>query len=464
MTQMLAYWLGLVGSLISGVIPPGVENPLRVVWIDGGEQTAVACAAAASTWSCAGPTTQPGIVAIIGQDALAFVAVGSTGIEPAQTRTWGRLLVLTPSAADPAALADVTLAPRAPARSPHRPRTTRFMPATQPGVDVVRLSDAAFWVAGDDGDRDAFVEIAGSRIATTRISVAVLRSDAPEAGALVSVTAAVPLRGRVTDTRGAPVGDVVVELFEPLPALSPDATGTFDETSSVIRTAAATADGDGLFVFDRVAGGPFLVVVADPRRGRGTVVARSAADDVAVKVKPPPVAVGRVLRGGVPVAGARVRFIPAQTTLTLSSDPRDVLADEASSDHDGRFDVPLPPGVAGVVQITSADGAVARVGTPPVDQQRLELGDVPLPVPRRVLVRLLDAVPCELTATGPIGSLGLTTVTATPMGGVYELLVPEPGDWALAAQCGGRDRTVAPMLVSVPTSGGDVSVDVRLGT
>ena len=78
-----------------------------------------------------------------------------------------------------------------------------------------------------------------------------------------------------------------------------------------------------------------------------------------------------------------------------------------------------------------------------------ELGDIVLSGPREVLVQLNHG-PCELSAAGPVGPLGVEIIEAASEGNHrHRLCVPEPGFWWLHAQCGGEDREITPPFIRV---------------
>ena len=183
----------------------------------------------------------------------------------------------------------------------------------------------------------------------------------------------------------------------------------------------------------------------------------------------PPRARGRVVRNRLPVAGARVRFVPASEAWAASTDPAAQLTDETTSADDGTFTLMLPEQRLGEIQVVGADGATARVPMLGGSTQSgdIAVGDVTIPDPRRVVVRLLEAMqapPCDMIAIGPLGNLGMQTVRASSAVNVYTLDLPESGPWTFTAECGGRMRTVLPTLATIPPPGPDPTVptiDVR---
>src|SRR5262249_24353250 len=111
------------------------------------------------------------------------------------------------------------------------------------------------------------------------------------------------------------------------------------------------------------------------------------------------------------------------------------------------------------------DGAAVRVPVPaaisPGTSSDRSLGDISLPHPFRLTVRLLDADACQLSAAGPLGSLGLSVVLATAASNVHWFDLPEAGEWVLNAECGGIPRNLQPSVVRV-TGQTDVAIEARV--
>jgi hypothetical protein len=80
-------------------------------------------------------------------------------------------------------------------------------------------------------------------------------------------------------------------------------------------------------------------------------------------------------------------------------------------------------------------------------------------------VRLMDATACTMSAAGPLGGLGLSTIKGIGASNVYTFELPEPGEWVLNASCGGRSVILRPQVVSVPAGrrDGPLIVDVQVG-
>src|SRR5262249_20923823 len=137
----------------------------------------------------------------------------------------------------------------------------------------------------------------------------------------------------------------------------------------------------------------------------------SAGKAVTVRLTPPSHARGRVLRGGTPSVGARVRIVPDSKAFVAASDVRDFASPDAGTGADGRFVLPLPPVVSGVIQVVAPDGSSVRVPIPArAGSGDIELGDIALTEPRRLIVRVVGGTGCVLYAVGPAGTLGLSVV------------------------------------------------------
>ena len=178
----------------------------------------------------------------------------------------------------------------------------------------------------------------------------------------------------------------------------------------------------------------------------------------------PAVATGRVLYHDLPVTAARVRFVPNVETLAEAVDIRDTASIEAETDDGGRFRLALPPSTVGTVQVIGPDGNTTRV--PLLEPRALadvDLGDIRLPNPRRLTVRLETSAACVLNAVGPLGSLGVSMIAeSAASSNLHWFDLPEAGEWMLDADCGGRSVPLVPSVVSIPADGIDVRFDARL--
>lgn len=450
---------------IAGAVPPSLAAVSRVVWIDAEMSGSAACTIAApGQWKC-DDLREPaqGLVVLIGDTALAYQCIGvceNASVAGAAVRRWGRVVVLAHGAVAPEDLHDLQLSAWKPHRSAVRTQLRRFTPAEDSAVDILPLSDTVFWVAGDSADPDAFLKVEGPAIGSFRVPVAALRDGVPEQPFYGSASAAFALTGHIQDGRAHGVENADVELYEPL--VTPSTDRTF-ESLPMIRVGTARSDADGAFAFESLTPGSYLVLGTHATLGRATVQVTSLAQPLTIRLVAPRHAIGRVLRHELPVPGARVRFVPNPEAFIASSDSRDLIAEEATTGNDGRFSLALPPETNGLVQVIAPDGASARVALAQDRSGRdASIGDIALPDPHTLTVRLLDVAACRLSAVGPIGALGLTTVAATQSGAIYWFEIPEAGEWVLTAKCDDKEYGVRPMIVTVPPTGPDLLVDVTL--
>jgi hypothetical protein len=328
-------------------------------------------------------------------------------------------------------------------------------------VRILKLSAAVFWLAGEASiDPDAFLSLDGPDIGAAHVATRRVLEDAPDSPLVLVAPMPSALIGTVRNARGDDVAGVSLDLLQPLRAGPDERLGA--DTPVIVR-ASTTSDVDGSFTFEHVSEAPILITVVPSAQGRGSTWVTSLGAPVVVELAPPLRARGRVLRSLVPVSGARVRFVPTIEAWSASVDPAENLAEEAVSGDDGTFDVALPDRATGEIQVVAADGATARVPILGSNSRTraIEIGDVAIPEPRRVVVRLIEAVEvpaCDLVAIGPLGSLGLQTVRASGVVNVYTLDLPESGQWTFSADCGGGKRPVTPMLAIVPPAGSDPNV------
>jgi hypothetical protein len=432
----------------------------RAVWIAAGTGDAAPCAVEDGRWRCPRPDAARGIVVLIGDDRVRIVSAdGVDGVDPS-TAQWGRLVRVEAGGAAINDVHDLVVSAWTPERSAVRTNLKRFRALRDQSVHVLKLAPTVFWVAGAAAiDPDAFLAIEGPHVGALHVATSRLREDAPEVPFVIQAPMRLSIAGRVRNARGEDV-TASVELLRPLRAGSdrpPDAE------TPVIAVASAIADADGSFVFDGTVDAPLLVAAASPVDGRGSAWVMDTGPPVVIDLIPPLRAHGRVLRHRMPLAGARIRFVPNIQAWGASVNPAANLAAETASADDGVFEIVLPEQSTGELQIVAADGVAARVpiADAPVRARTIELGDVVILDPRRIVVRLLEPLqspPCDLLAIGPLDRLGMQIVRASSSVNVYTLDLPESGRWTFSADCGGHIQSVAPTIATVPSAASDSGV------
>ena len=463
---MIAFLL----AALSGIVPAVLGPPTRVVWVSADASALVTCSLPEpSRWSCDGSALgiSAGVVLVVGasvdEKGLAFVVQSGGSVGEMQVSRHGRLVTVPagtlPEHAEPIrAIAATVDRPNA------RPKTTRFSVKRLDDVQVVAVSRESLWIAWDEDDPDAFIVLSGEGMANVRIPFALLNDGDVGQPLLIAASPPITLSGRVENTHGEAVGETDVELFVPFVEPPPQSSAADILALPMMQTARTQTDDGGVFAFEGTGAGPFVVSVIDPVRGRGRAVVRSALEPATVVVTSPAVASGRVLYHDLPVPAARVRFVPNVETLAAAVDVRDTASIEVQTDDEGRFRLALPPSTIGTVQVIGPDGNAARV---PLLETRgtvdIDVGDISLPNHRRLTVRLDTAVACVLTAVGPLGSLGVSMITESAVSSnLHWFDLPEPGQWMLDADCGGRSVPLVPSVVSIPAEGADVRFDARV--
>ena len=444
---------------LSGSLPVSIDAVSRVVWISAREETDDGTCEVASQkrWHCDIAAGAAGLVVFVNGSSVAFTAIGLHADDT--VRRWGRVVRVQAGAVDPVNLHDLRVTAWVPERSTARPHTQRLVPTEDSQVTVIPLSPTSFWVAGGaDPQPDAYVQLAGRSIASVHVSTRLLASDSPDIPVLIAVDHPQTLDGRVETVERQAVADAQVDLYMRLVDARPDESWA---VADLVRTRRTTTTADGSFRFDGLSIGTYLIVASHRTLGRGELVVSSSDGLAVVRLTPPSRITGRVLKDSLPVPAARVRFVPDINAWTDSVDPTRHITEETLTDEEGRFSLALPAVSSGFLQIIAPDGAMKRL---PVSQPKhtteIALGDIALPEHRRLDVRLLTGGACDLFATGPLGSLGLTIVRATSVSSVFSFDLPEPGQWSLTAECSGRVVTVQPGMVAVAPEGPFPTVDV----
>ena len=435
------------------------------VWIDAESGNATPCELAGRRWQCADRGEVPrGILIVMSGDRVEIAS--TTGVEnvDAALAQWGRLVRVEAGGAAAGDLHDLALTAWIPERPAVRAQLRRFRAIRDESVRVLKLSAAVFWLSGGARvDADAFLSLDGPGIGSVRIATHRLLEDAPDVPFVIAAPAPTTIVGRVRNVRGDDVATASVDLLQPLRG---DPDQRLNTDTPVIGRSSTTTDANGSFSFERAVETPALII-ASSAEGRGSAWVMTLGPPVVIDLTPPLRARGRVLRRRLPLAGARIRFVPSVEAWSVSFDPAANLAAESVSGDDGRFDVALPEHPAGGLQIVATDGATARVSvlSAPARTRVIDLGDVSIPDPLRIIVRLLEPMQtpgCDLLAIGPLGSLGLQALRASSAVNVYTLDLPESGPWTFSADCGGRVRSLVPMVTTVPSATSDSAVPFDL--
>ncbi len=454
----------LAAATIVGAIPARLTAS-RVVWFDGRTGNSVTCDVALSAWRCDGlPEPPHGIVAMIGDTEVAVECIATCGQGDARARQWGRLMLVSPGGVAPADLRDLQVTAWRPEQSAFRTASRRVTATRDTDVDVVPVSDVAFWIAGNTVNPAAYLSVDGAAVGSVRVAVGLLAAGPPDAPFFLPASLPFSLSGRVQGASFQGIAGVDVQLFEPLVRDDVASAGTATgERPPMVLLAETRSDDDGDFAFERLAPGSYLVEAFHATAGRGSARVRSLAEPLIVRLDPPVRARGRVLQHQLPVSGARVRFVPAPEAFIKNENPIELIAPDTVTDNDGRFVLALPRVAVGNLQVVGSDGVSTRVSvSQSAGSREVLVGDITLSDPRGLRVRMLEGEACSILAAGPLGALGLTVIRGYPAGYVHWFEVPEAGEWALEAECQGQSVEVDPRIVTVPARGPDTTVDVRL--
>jgi hypothetical protein len=366
---------------------------------------------------------------------------------------------MTPASASPDDLRSLTIVARRPERPRARPQTTRFSGMDDGSVRVEKLSDTAFWIAGGETDPDAVLVLDGPAVAAQRMPVRALSGGAPEDSVFWPASAGLTLEGSVHGPHGE-TDTLDLELWEPLPTAQ---RPRLDDETPAVRARVVRADANGAFHLDRLDGGPFLLTALHDTLGSVSLWVTERVPFIDLELAPPARAVGRVLKRGLPVASASIRFAPDIDVFAAGANPRDYVAGGIRSGEDGRFVLPLPRRHTGSIWIALDDGASVRVAVQESPSRaELRLGDIAVPDSRHLTVRVVEGNACTLVAIGPLGVLGLKIVRAVSASGIYELDLPEGGSWNLVADCGASAFRIDPPVVVVPVDRDAPTIDVRV--
>ncbi len=428
-------------------------------WIDAGaDRRASAWPAcewlSASDWECLGvPIASPGVV--IGADghgieyALAPVSAGGAPATELSTgrAVWARLVdCLPPPSASKSG--PVRVSAKRPYVPRSRPSAARIETEAEPKIDVHRLSNGLFWIAARAPDATGWLEISASGAATVRLGLEDLSGGTPALPIHVTLEPAVTLSGWVRSADGLAAEGTIVSLYR----IEPDE----DRARPPRRLAVGEtrADAEGLFAFDALTREQYEVVAVHERLGRWSGAAEGDRADLEIRLRPPAMIVGRVLRDGRPVAGVPVVVMPDLPLFASGADITELRGGETRTGPDGRFTVAAAARGSGELRVGDETAGVRRVPLARAESlpPRLDIGTIELGGDAAVTLVLEAAEGCDLLLAGPIGRLGLATIRATRLGpAVFEVKPPEPGQYHVVAMCAGTERPVRPPIVEVAT-------------
>lgn len=412
-----------------------------VMWLGAGD--GVECVPLAKRVRCwFVPLASAGVLVARAPSQFQFTVVqpGAANVVSVwQPAVWGRLIrARSPSGAVAAAV--VTLHD---ALKHGAGRLREARPAG--GMTVSRLAPETFWISGTI-DPAAYLELRGDRAATTRLSLADM---AAPGAAIVDVT--LPhhevISGEVRGG-GAIVEGAAVMLSRILDAPRP---GVPDGERPRERIAEATTGSAGEFRFESLSAAKYELFVVHPSIGRRMAVV-AAPTHARLQLEPRAILRGKVLRHGVPVAGAVVQVLPSLDAVAASRNPAALGSAAVRTGPTGRFEV-IAPDEGRVTLSAASDGGAFRLelGDAAALPQVTDVGDITLDDP--IAVELLIELPagCELRAAGPMGAAGLSAIRAEAAGqGRWILRPPQSGRWLLAGVCGGAEIALEPALIAVP--------------
>lgn len=312
--------------------------------------------------------------------------------------------------------------------------------ATDRSWNARDLGEGLIWVEGSSDPAAILVETRAEDSATARIPFTELGSACGEPFRL-SLAPSLPLTGGVTDAGGNPVWGALVLVR------SVEVTG-----SPAPLAEAATAE-DGSFEIDGLEVRRYRLRVCHAESGCAETTS-IPGERVAITLSAGSSFSGRVLTSaGVPEPGASVRIVPGIETWSRASDRLARLPLETTARDGGRFLIVAPGPGDFLLEVRGLAGGLARLAvrrsalSPPVT----DLGDVRLPEPVDLSVRVARCAGGILSMSGPLGGeTSLPSVARAPLdvSGTATVRLPEGGAWAAWANCGGSNVALEPGLVS----------------
>ena len=156
----------LAASMIVGRVPSALVGPSGVAWLSE-EPAPVACELVSpEQWACRDvAASAKGVVVVIGSGGVAYQVVDSGELMAATIKQWGRLVLVDAGGVPPDTAGDLHCTAWTPERARFRAAVVRLTAIRDSTIECVRVSENAFWVAGDQFDQDAVVRLEGAAVA-----------------------------------------------------------------------------------------------------------------------------------------------------------------------------------------------------------------------------------------------------------------------------------------------------------
>ena len=446
--------------------PWELDPAARPHWLTSGPRTGAApevvCRRLAGWMECLGVAVSDAGVVLVSGGRRSFSGVvlsgetsGSTPIVQLLPHGWGRLLVTSRPVAGAVGRepSPVGIVRRRPLR--RGVIVSRVSFEAYPGAHAVALAPAVFWVTGDDMTPGQYLQLAEPDRVVLRIVADGWIGGPPEIPAFVDLPPGRVLEGRIVSSTGLPVAEAFVSVSE---VGSPNTLETDGEASvpTLWTVAELRSDEDGRFHLAGLGPAEYEVFALHAYHGRvrERLVASGRLQTLRLRVTRR--VKGRVLSQGRPMAGLPVGLFPALEQMVDAPDPLDYVTRATWTDDTGRFEVALPPRGRVSLRIGESRRGVTRISLVSSDTERgvLDLGDIELSPPVKLVVTLAPELRCPVSVVGPVGVSGVSIVE--PVGesqGALVFELPEPGRWMLWAQCGERELSVVPSFVDVAGAG-----------
>ncbi len=324
-----------------------------------------------------------------------------------------------------------------------------------PGAHAVALAPAVFWVTGDDTTSGQHLQVAEPGRAVLRIAADGWIGGPPEIPAFVDLLPGRVLEGRIVSSTGLPVAEAFVSVSEVGSPNTLEATGEAS-VPTLWTVAELRSDEDGRFHLAGLGPAEYEVFALHASHGRVRERLVASGEVQTLRLRGTRRVKGRVFSQGRPMAGLPVGLFPALEQMVDAPDPFDYVARATWTDDSGRFEVALPPRGRVSLRIGESRRGVTRISLTSSGTETgvLDLGDIELPPPVKLVVTLAPELRCPVSVVGPVGASGMSIVE--PVGesqGTLVFELPEAGRWMLWAQCGDRELSVVPAFVDVADDG-----------
>ena len=214
--------------------------------------------------------------------------------------------------------AELSVLKRSPSR--WRPDADRIILNHDAGISATRLGGGSYWISGSYATPDSVLEVTGDGIAPMTVPFDGWEHGPPSLPHFLRVVSPLVAEGQVRTMDEDPVAGALVVVSASVPAPSGSLAEGEREAWRVI--AEAVTDEDGVFRVLGLGPGEYEFRALHPNQGRVAVVRTLGAGSFVLRLRPPKLVIGRVVKRGLPASKIPIRVSPELSQFTGTGNPR----------------------------------------------------------------------------------------------------------------------------------------------